>query len=555
MSDNQAIMNSAANGAAPRPSILAGIRPLLLLVGLAAAVAAGVGIALWAKGPTYSLLFGNLSDSDAAQLTQSLDQSGIPYKVEHGAVMVPAENVTQARMNLAAKGLPASSGFSLMEKDPGFGVSQFMENARYQHALETELARTIAGLKAVQGARVHLAVPQQSAFVRDRRSVSASVFLQLRSGERLDREQVAAIVNLVASSIPELDAEHVTVVDSQGRLLSSPEKDTEFAAREQQMELARRMEDEYSQRIVALLTPLLGPDRVRAQVVAQVENSTTEEAREQYKPDSQVVRSEQTSEDTSRTGAGAQGVPGSLTNQPPQGGTALPPGVKPGANAQAAAAASAAAAAAAAAEPQSSSRQATRNYEIDRTVAYTKTPAGKLQRLSVAVVIDNLRTTDADGKVTQTPLTEEQITRLTGLVRDAVGFDEARGDRVSVVNQSFLPEAAVSQEIEKTPIWQNPMVLTIVKILAGVIIILLLLVMVIKPLVKNLSTMQPVYAQAGPGGGPAQSAEEQLAAAAAASRPGSAIAYEQQIAQARSLVAKDPARVAQVVKDWVQKDE
>ncbi len=557
MSDNQAVMNSSANGAMPRPSILAGIRPLLLLVGLAAAVAAGVGIALWAKGPTYSLLFGNLSDSDAAQLTQSLDQSGIPYKVEHGAVMVPAENVTQARMNLAAKGLPASSGFSLMEKDPGFGVSQFMENARYQHALETELARTIAGLKAVQGARVHLAVPQQSAFVRDRRSVSASVFLQLRSGERLDREQVASIVNLVASSIPELDAEHVTVVDSQGRLLSSPEKDTEFAAREQQMDLARRMEDEYSQRIVALLTPLLGPDRVRAQVVAQVENSSTEEAREQYKPDSQVVRSEQTSEDTARNGSGPQGVPGALTNQPPQGGTALPPGVKPGANAQANAqanaASAAAAAAAAAAEPTSSSKQSTRNYEIDRTVAYTKTPAGKLQRLSVAVVIDNLRTTDADGKVTQTPLTEEQVTRLTGLVRDAVGFDEARGDRVSVVNQSFLPEAAVSQEIEKTPIWQNPMVLTIAKILAGVIIILLLLVMVIKPLIKNLSTMQPVYAQAGPGGA-APSAEE-VQAAAAAARPGSAIAYEQQIAQARSLVAKDPARVAQVVKDWVQKDE
>ncbi len=285
------------------------------------------------------------------------------------------------------------------------------------------------------------------------------------------------------------------------------------------MDLARRMEDEYSQRIVALLTPLLGPDRVRAQVVAQVETSTTEEAREQYKPDSQVVRSEQTSEDTSRNGSGPQGVPGALSNQPPQGGTALPPGVKPGANAPGAAAASAAAAAAtaAAAEPQSSSKQATRNYEIDRTVAYTKTPAGKLQRLSVAVVIDNLRTTDTAGKVTQTPLTEEQITRLTGLVRDAVGFDEARGDRVSVVNQSFLPEAAVSQEIEKTPLWQNPMVLTIAKILAGAVIILLLLVMVIRPLIRNLSTMQPAFVQGGPGT-QAPSPEQQMAAAAASGR-------------------------------------
>lgn len=310
------------------PPAIAGLKPLLLLIGVAAAVAAGVGIALWSQAPSYSLLFGNLSDADAAQLTQSLDQSGIPYRVEHGAVLVPADRVTEARMGLAAKGLPSSSGFSLMEKDPGFGVSQFMENARYQHAIETELARTIASLRPVQGARVHLAVPQQSAFVRDRRPASASVFLQLGAGARLDRGQVAAIVNLVASSIPELRAEHVTVVDSTGRLLSSPEEDSEFAAREQQLELARRIEEDYSQRIVSLLTPLLGPGRVRAQVVAQIEMASTEEAREQYGPQSQVVRSEQTSEDVSRGAAGPQGVPGALTNQPPEGGTALAPGMR-----------------------------------------------------------------------------------------------------------------------------------------------------------------------------------------------------------------------------------
>ena len=184
-----------------------------------------------------------------------------------------------------------------MEKDPGFGVSQFMENARYQHALESELARTIQGLKPIDSARVHLAVPQQSAFVRDRRLVSASVFLQLRGGYRLDREQVNSIVNLVASSIPELSAEQVTVVDSQGRLLSAPDKDDEFAAREEQLDIARRLEEDYSQRIESLLTPLLGPGRVRAQVVAQIEMSSTEEAREQYRPESQIVRSEQTSEE------------------------------------------------------------------------------------------------------------------------------------------------------------------------------------------------------------------------------------------------------------------
>lgn len=549
MSENQAV---AANSPMLRLSS-AGLRPLLLLVGLAAAVAAGVGIALWSQGPTYSLLFGNLADADAAQLAQSLDQSGIPYKVQNGAVLVPAERVTEARMNLAAKGLPASSGFSIMEKDPGFGVSQFMENARYQHALETELARTISSLRAVEGARVHLAVPQQSAFVRDRKPVSASVFLQLRGGQRLDREQVDAVVNLVASSIPELDANHVTVVDSQGRLLSSPEKDGDFAAREQQLELARRIEDEYSQRIVSLLTPLLGPDRVRAQVVAQIESASTEQASEQYAPNSQVVRSEQTSEETSRDGSATQGVPGALTNQPPAGGTALPPGAKPAATAQNASAKNGAVAAVTA-EPQDSSKQATRNFEIDRTVAYTRTPAGRVTRLSVAVVIDNMRTTDANGKVAETPLTQDQLTRITTLVRDAVGFDQSRGDSVSVVNQSFQPQNTTVPDIEKPPIWQNPLLRDIAKILAGLVIVALLLLLVIKPLIRNLTAaVQPLLMPAGPN---AQAPSGEYAMQpGAASRTGTALAYEQQIAQARSLVTKDPARVAQVVKDWVQNDE
>ena len=552
MSSEATQMGVPAGGAA-------GLRPLLLLIGVAAAVAAGVGVALWSNGPTYSLLFGNLADSDAAQVTQSLDQSGIPYKVESGAIMVPAERVSDARMKLAAKGLPGTGGFSIMEKDPGFGVSQFMENARYQHALEQELARTIASLKSVEGARVHLAVPQQSAFVRDRRPVSASVFLQLRAGQRMDREQVSSIINLIASSIPELSSEQVTVVDSQGRLLSAPEKNSEFAAREEQLDIARRMEEDYSQRIESLLTPLLGPDRVRAQVVAQIEMSSTEEAREQYRPDSQIVRSEQTSEELSRGAEGPQGVPGALTNQPPQGGTALAPAVT--------APASAAAAPGNAgtvpdgtvpigsASPDNTSRQATRNYEIDRTVAYTRQPAGRLQRLSVAVLIDNLRTTAADGKVNETPLTEEQLGRINTLVRDAVGFDEARGDRVSVVNQSFMAQVAAEvPEIEGPSLWDRPMVRDIAKLLSGLIVLVLLLLMVVRPLVKNLTAaskimMMPAQlpaaaAAGGDAGGPG-----------GAGRPGASMAYEQQIVAARSLVAKDPARVAQVVKDWVQKDD
>src|SRR5580700_4985527 len=290
----------------PQPSALtAGLKPILLLIGIAAAVAAGVTVVLWTRGPSYSLLFANIAAEDQSQVAQALDAAQIPYRMQPGSnsIEVPAERLSDARLKLAGQGLPeGGGGFAMMDKDPGFGVSQFMENARYQHALEAELARTISALRPVEGARVHLAVPRQSAFVRDRKGSSASVFLELKQGRRLEQEQIQAIVNLVASSIPDLEANQVTVVDQQGRLLSSPEGHDQFAIREQQYDMIHRLEDDYAQRIEALLAPLVGPGRVRAQVVAQMDMAVTEEAHEQYKPDSQIVRSEQTSESTSKDG-------------------------------------------------------------------------------------------------------------------------------------------------------------------------------------------------------------------------------------------------------------
>src|ERR1044072_8855905 len=299
---------STEAAALPRPTLIPpGLKPLVMLIGIAAAVAAGVGVVLWSKEPTYSRLYGNLGQQDAAQIAQALDANNIPYKLDAGTITVPAEHVHDARLKLASQGLPeGDGGFAVMSKEPGFGVSQFMEGARYQHALETELARTISNLQPVEGARVHLALPRQSAFVRDRRPPSASVFLQMKPGRGLATEQVTAIVNLVASSIPELEADQVTVVDQQGRLLSAPQGHSEVAAREKQLEIARGMEGRYTQRVEQLLAPLVGPGRVRAQVVADVELSTTEEAREQYRPESQIVRSEQAAEGRSRNGAGPQ---------------------------------------------------------------------------------------------------------------------------------------------------------------------------------------------------------------------------------------------------------
>ena len=556
---------AATTGALP-----SGLKPLLLLVGLAAAVAAGLTVALWWRGPSYSLLYANLGSEDQAQIAQALDAAQIPYRLQPGsnAIEVSTDRLTDARLKLAGQGLPESGGgFAALDKDPGFGVSQFVENARYQHALETELARTIASLKPVEAARVHLAVPRQSAFVREHRGASASVFVQLKAGRRLAQEQVQAIINLVASSIPELEPSQVTVVDQQGRLLSTPDGHDEFSLREQQFDMAHRLEDDYRTRVESLLAPLVGAGRVRAQVVAQMDMSVTEEAREQYRPESQIVRSEQTSEQTTRDAGGSQGVPGALSNQPPPAGVAAapPPAAAPAAAAPASAAAGAKPAAApnaAAAAPaaagavgalslpasDSSSKETTRNYEIDRTLAYTRQPAGKLKRLTVAVLIDDAHTVDKDGKPRTVALTAEQLEHVTQLVKDAVGFDESRGDVVNVVNSSFTEEpAAPAGDLEKPPLWEKPLFFEGLKIVLGAIVLIVLVLTVLRPLMRSLmaSLRTPRLA--------AQSAEA-AALAGPAPMPAAVLAHEQQLAQARTLVSQDPKRVAQVVRDWVDQD-
>lgn len=565
----------------PNP-LTAGLKPILLLIGIAAAVAAGVTVVLWTRGPSYSLLFANIAAEDQSQIAQALDAAQIPYRIQPGSnnIEVPAERVSEARMKLAGQGLPESGGgFALMDKDPGFGVSQFMENARYQHALETELGRTIANLRPVEAARVHLAIPRQSAFVRDHHPGSASVFVQVKPGRRLEQGQVQAIVNLVASSIPEMEASQVTVVDQQGRLLSSPEGHDEFALREQQFDMVHRLEEDYTQRIEALLAPMIGAGRIRAQVVAQMDMAVSEEAHEQYRPESQIVRSEQISEQSSRDGSASGGVPGALTNQPPPAGVAqAPPTTAPQNNANGAANAAAGAAAtkapagatgltqpvggsAGAGSDASSSKSTTRNYEIDRTLAYTRQPAGKLKRLTVAVLVDNMRSTDKDGKVKEVALSEKQLEHVTQLVKDAVGFDESRGDNVNVVNASFTTEPTPPEgELESTPFWESPLFLNMAKLGAGLAVLLVLVLSVLRPMVRTLvgPTRPPVQIIPRVAGETVDN--EPLQANNNPALPGAdpkavALTHEQQVAAARTLANQDAKRVAQVVRGWVAQDE
>jgi len=567
------------------------LRPLFMLVGIAAAVAVGVAVTLWSQTPEYSVLYAGLSMEDTAAIVQALDAGGIPHRLEPGtgAITVPAARLADARLRLAGQGLPQTdASFAAMSKEQGFGVSQFMENARYQHALEGELARTISSLKSVQGARVHIAKPRDSAFVHDKHAASASVFLQLKTGRRLESEEVTAIVNLVASSVPELTPDQVTVIDNTGRLLSSPEGQGDFAARDKEFEYANRLEAGYKDRIEALLAPLVGAGRVRAQVVAQVDMSSSEEAHEQYNPDHEAVRSEQTSEETSRNG-GNGGVPGALSNQPPAGGVVAPaasplptPAPAPGATAAktpaSGAAASAAAGAAASSAtpglPDSTSKQSTRNYELDRTLGYTRQPAGKLKRLTVAVLIDNLRTADAKGKVTETPLPADQLDRITALVKDAVGFDTARGDSIEVLNAPFRGDLLEQpKDFDAVPIWERPLVRDLARILAGLITVALIVLAVLRPLLRNL--VGPAKEAAFPtrpkprsrtAAADGKAGKDREPGDGAADADGDAVRievdpaaaahlYQEQLKAARALVTQDPKRVAQVVKTWVSADE
>jgi flagellar M-ring protein FliF len=573
-------MNAVVTPVYPRWA--AGLKPLLLLVGIAAAVAAGVSVVLWSRGPSYSLLYANLGTEDQAQITQSLDAAGIPYRLTPGsnAIEVPTERVSDARLKLAGQGLPeGDGGFSLLTKDPGLGVSQFIETARYQHALEIELAHTIASLRPVDGARVHIAAAADSAFVRDRRPASASVFVQLKSGRALSQEQVQAIVNLIASSVPNLEAGQVTVVDQQGRLLSAPQGTDDLALRDGHFELVRQIEDDYVQRIEGLLTPLVGPGRVRAQVVAQLDTAVTEEAREQYQPGSQIVRSEQLSEQTSHDGAAVGGVPGALTNQPPPAGVAQPPPAQRaaaagGARTSAASPGSTAPGAGASAggrpgappppadtasgdsSPENVSKESTRNYEIDRTLDYTRQPAGSVKRLTVAVLLDNVHTVDKDGKPHERQLSQPELDHVTQLVKDAVGFDAKRGDSVNVFNSSFQSEAQPADgPLEQVPLWQQPIATELAKLAAGLIVLVVLSLAVLRPLVRALIGPARVALSAPPPRAAVEAAPEATAVAAPAASAIAPQRFDQQVSNARALVNQDPKRVAQVVRTWVATDE
>ncbi|WP_050764180.1 flagellar basal-body MS-ring/collar protein FliF [Neptuniibacter caesariensis] len=533
------------------------VRQIGLMVGLAASVAIGFAVVLWSQKPEQRVLFSNLTFSDANQIIEQLRLYNVPYTFDADgrAILVPDEHVHQARLKLAAEGFTSDKtvGFEILDREQSLGTSQFMETTKYRRGLEGELARTISSMTSVRNARVHLAIPKDTVFIRDTRKPTASVFLELFSGRKLERDQVASIANLVASSIPALDVKDVTVVDQRGRLLNMRDKDVDVVLAAKQLEYTRSIEDTLLNRVNSILQPVVGMGRFRAEVSADVDFTSVEQTDELYNPDLPALRSEQTM-DESRVGNGAPvGIPGALSNQPP-GQSSVPEqasgeGVIAG-NGQ----------------PGSSRKQATRNFELDRTISYTKHQQGRVRRLTVAVVVDDLASVNAEtGETSRTPWDQNELERLRILVQDAVGFSTLRGDSVNVVNTPFAAEEPIVTE--EIPLWKQEWVMDVMKQVMAAIFVLVLVFGILRPILRNLAAAGTAGNVAGLGAAGEVSAELEGLEGGDFSAdsvtfgsddgllPTPNESFDYQLNAIRSMVAEDPARVAQAVKQWVGDDE
>lgn len=524
------------------------VRQLGLLIGLAASIALGVAIVLWMQTPNYTLLPGQVSGQSVNDVIAVLEKNNIDYKLDAsaGSVMVESEKVNEAKLKLAAENLSlnAGHGFEVIEKDQGFGTSSFLQKARYQRALEGELARTITSMRAISSARVHLALPKDSAFIRNKREASASVFINIVPGHTLEKNQIAAITNLVASSISSLKTSQVTIVDDKGKLLSNPEDNDMMGMTTSQLDYTRNIEKTLVGRIENMLNPIVGMGNVRAEVTAAIDFTKTEQTQESFNPDLPAVRSEQNSEEESK-GAAQGGIPGALTNQPP----ATPVAPEQAANANNTAISQNG--------PSRTTKRSTKNYELDKTISHIQNHTGEVRRLSVAVVLDNKKqvTVNPEDKtetVTRVPYTQQELDRITSLVRETVGFSALRGDSVNVINVPFtkvefetLPEEAF---YEKAWVWN------IVKQVLGGIAVLFVIFGVLKPVMKNLATSPPVIKTISEDGEELDDDQLSLSGQEKQKRLAKIASYEENLMLAKTLATQEPKRVVQVVKNWMMEE-
>lgn len=564
-----------------RFSELPNSRKVAIMVAVAALVAMVVAVLLWAQKPAQKTLFANLSDKDSGAVVASLQQMNIPYTVEPGnVIMVPENVVYDTRIKLATQGLPKSgaAGFELMDNQR-LGISQFAEQVSYQRAVEGELSRSIESIDAIESARVHLAFPKSTVFVREQQKPTASILLNLRGGRTLDEAQIAGIMHLVANSVPDLPMKNVSIVDQRGNLLS----DNTAGARPggldaKQLDYVHQVESSFARRIEEILSPVWGKDNIKAQVTAQLDFAQTEQTSETFKPNGAAseatVRSQQTVETIGDGSTGAGGVPGALSNQPPGAATApLTATNPPGSTTPNATTGSG----------TTRHRENTTNYEVDKTVSHTLLPTGSVKRLSVAVVV-NYKKKTVSGKDSFVPLTRQELGQVENLAREAMGFNQQRGDSLNVVNAQFadsqLAAAAPTSLVDKvmaqaTLSWMDWLKYAVIGGIAAY-----LFFGVLRPLMRDLTgssyRMEPQLAGAGAGAGQGGTAgvpslgpdgevmdtvnlspEEQQQArqredAEEAARVAS---YADNLSTAKNLAKEDPRMVATIIREWIVKED
>ncbi|CAI2415717.1 flagellar basal-body MS-ring/collar protein FliF [Serratia proteamaculans] len=532
-----------------------------LLIAASAAIAIVVALLLWAKSPDYRVLYSNINDRDGGAIVTQLTQLNIPYRfAENGAaLLIPADKVHETRLRLAQLGLPKGGavGFELLDQEK-FGISQFSEQINYQRALEGELSRTIESLGPVQNARVHLALPKPSLFVREQKSPSASVTLTLQAGRALDDGQINAIVYMVSSSVAGLPPGNVTVVDQSGRLLTQSDgtgRDLNAA----QLKYAGEVENRYQRRIEAILAPMVGSGNVRAQVTAQIDFATREQTDEEYQPNQQpnkaAVRSRQLSQSDQIGGPLVGGVPGALSNQPSAPATAPIETAKPAAGTNAdTAKPNATATRSAASGPQNTRSDETTNYEVDRTIRHTQQKAGTVQRLSVAVVV-NYRGTDKEGK--PLPMSKEQLAQIESLVRESMGFSSSRGDTLNVVNTPFTDHEITGGEL---PFWQSQSfidrLLDAGRYLLVLLVAWLLWRKLVRPQLQNRQAVQKAALASAnaPMAKPADSNKQSNEELAQHRKSQQRVSAEVQSQRIRELAEKDPRVVALVIRQWMSNE-
>lgn len=532
---------------------------LRLVLGVALFIAIAIGGLMMGRQAEWRVLYTNLADKDGGAVIAQLGTMNIPYKYSDGggAILVPADRVHDARLKLASMGLPKGSvaGFEMMESNR-FGMTQFQERLTFQRGLEGELTRSIQSIGSVASARVHLALPNQNGFFRDQQKPSASVLLSLNPGHSLDKVQLAGIVHLVASSVPEMDANAVSVLDDTGKLLSKAgDASGSLGVDAEQLQYAQQIEQQYIRRILDILEPLVGSSNVKAQVTAEVDFSQTESTTESHKPnltpENSAVRSQQTVESSNGAlgGGAASGVPGATSNQPPAASSA--PINAPAAGQTAGAGASAGS--------QSgngvSKRESITNYEVDKTVRVVKGASGMVRRINAAVVINNFNKTDDKGKNSSTPLTDAQIEKMTALVREAVGFNKDRGDSVNLMNAPFAVEKT---EVPEIPLWRQPLVAELTHSLAWPLGTLALASLVllgfVKPALKTLADSRPrtvTSRETQLDALESEQPERPQLAAPVHNEPPVISASELRMEEARQLTRDNPAAVANIVKTWI----